>query len=161
MTTSGRYAHLPLRPCVGVALFNTEGKVFVGERIDTPGSWQMPQGGIDEGEDILLAARRELAEETGITQADMIRVAEHTIHYELPDALVERLWGGSKYRGQDQTWVAMRFTGKDADIHLERFAHPEFSQYQWVRLADTLDLIVPFKRDVYRQVIDLFGDIAL
>lgn len=157
---SGKYAHLPLRPCVGVALFNAENKVFVGERIDTPSAWQMPQGGIDEGEDVVIAAKRELQEETGITQAELIRVAERPIHYELPDALVEKLWGGCAFRGQEQIWVAMRFTGNDRDIDLSGFEHPEFSRWQWVDLSQTIDLIVPFKRDVYRQIMSLFADIA-
>lgn len=147
------------RPCVGIALFNAENHVFVGERIDTPGAWQMPQGGIDEGEDIATAAMRELAEETGTDKATIIRTAEETIRYDLPEHLQNQLWNGI-FAGQEQTWVAARFTGQDSDIDIKSFNPPEFSAWQWVPLEQTIDLIVPFKRDVYQRVIDLFSDIA-
>lgn len=150
---------LPYRPCVGIALFNHEGKVFVGERIDTPGAWQMPQGGIDAGEDIKEAALREMAEEIGCVKAEFLRIISEPICYDVPPALQNEYWDG-KYRGQEQIWVALRFTGEDSDINLEAFEHPEFSRWQWVALHDTLSLIVPFKQDVYRQVIMLFSDIA-
>ena len=146
------------RPCVGIALFNQEGKVFVGERIDTPNAWQMPQGGIDEGEDVKQAALRELKEEIGTDKAQIIKVADRKIRYELPDDLIAKLWNG-KYRGQEQIWLAAKFTGIDSDIKLDAFEHPEFSSWQWVDIADTLDLIVPFKRNIYSQVIDMFSDI--
>lgn len=157
---------LPYRPCVGIALFNQDGHVFVGERIDTPGAWQMPQGGIDPGEDITLAALRELSEEVGTDQADIIRISDTPLYYDLPDdwekyGMENRtLWNG-KYRGQVQTWVAARFTGSDADIDLETYEKPEFSAWQWIPLSQTIDLIVPFKRDVYVQVIQQFRDIAI
>ena len=144
------------RPCVGIALFHENGKVFVGERIDNPGAWQMPQGGIDEGEDLETAAFRELAEEIGTDKAEIMKIAERTLKYDLPDHLINKLWGGT-YRGQEQHWVAMRFTGEDSDINLEAHARPEFSAWQWVDFSDILDLIVPFKRDVYRDVMDMFG----
>lgn len=153
--------HLPYRPCVGIALFNDEGKVFVGERIDTPGAWQMPQGGIDKGEDIKIAAFRELYEETGVQRAEIIRVADKKLRYDLPDELGpegRNLWGG-KYRGQEQTWVAMRFTGSDSDVNLTNHEPAEFRRWQWVYLHEATDLIVPFKREVYAQVITLFKDI--
>jgi len=146
------------RPCVGIALFNKDNHVFVGERIDTPGAWQMPQGGIDEGEDIESAAMRELWEETGTDKADIIRVAGETIHYDLPSHLQNKLWNGI-FAGQEQTWVAARFTGDDADINIRHFNPPEFSAWQWVALTKTIDLIVPFKRDVYQRVIGLFSDV--
>lgn len=147
------------RPCVGIALFNAKGQVFVGERIDTPGAWQMPQGGIDEGEDITAAAMRELGEETGTNKAEIIRVCDDTpIRYDLPEHLRNKLWNGV-FAGQEQVWVAARFTGKDSDINLMSFDPPEFSAWQWVDLARTTDLIVPFKRDVYERVIALFSDI--
>ena len=149
---------LPYRPCVGIALFNNEGKVFVGERIDTPGAWQMPQGGIEQDEDIKLAAMRELKEEVGTNNASVIRVHGETICYDLPSDLVGHFWHG-KYKGQEQTWVAMRFEGADSDIQLDADEHPEFSQWQWMALEDTLDLIVPFKRGTYEQLIDIFKDI--
>ena len=155
---------LPYRPCVGIALFNQEGDVFVGERIDTPGAWQMPQGGIDPGEDIKKAAFRELKEETGIDKAEIIKVADENLFYDLPDELIgfedekKCLWEG-KFRGQEQTWIAMRFTGLNQDIKLDEFEHPEFSNWEWVPLNEVGERIVPFKRDVYKKVIELFKDI--
>ena len=146
------------RPCVGIALFNADGHVFVGERIDTPGSWQMPQGGIDEGEDISTAALRELQEETGTNKAEIIRIAEESIRYDFPQHLQNKLWNGS-FTGQEQRWVAMRFNGSDADIDINSFDPPEFSAWQWVPLEKTMHLIIPFKRDVYQKVIDLFSSI--
>lgn len=150
---------LPYRPCVGIALFNPSGQVFVGERIDTPGAWQMPQGGVDEGEEIVAAAHRELLEEVGTDMAELIRVADRTIRYDVPMELSTKHWGG-KYRGQEQTWVAMRFIGQDSDIHLDGHDVPEFSRWQWVDLQRTVDLIVPFKRETYAEVINLFQDLA-
>lgn len=146
------------RPCVGIALFNAQGQVFVGERIDTPGAWQMPQGGIDNGEAIEAAALRELQEEIGTASAQILRIAEETIRYDLPKNLRNTLWNGA-YAGQEQTWVAARFTGSDSDIDLNCFDPPEFRAWQWVDLGETIDLIVPFKRDTYRKVIALFSDL--
>lgn len=151
--------NLPYRPCVGVCLFNTQGLVFVGERIDTPGAWQMPQGGMDEGELIEDTALRELKEEIGTDRAEVLKIASETICYDLPDHLVTNLWDG-RFRGQKQRWVAMRFTGSDEDIDLNVHNPAEFSSWQWVELHKTLDLIVPFKRDVYNFVIDQFSDLT-
>ncbi len=147
--------NLPYRPCVGIALFNNEGKVFVGERIDTPEAWQMPQGGIDEGEDIEAAALRELKEEIGTNNATLLKIHDQKIRYDLPPELQKRLWNG-QYAGQEQTWVAMRFDGQDSDIVLDADARPEFSKWQWVDLDKTIDLIVPFKRKTYERVISAF-----
>ena len=155
---------LPYRPCVGIALFNDEGKVFVGERIDTPGAWQMPQGGIDEGEDLEIAALRELQEEIGTDKASLIKIHDKKIKYDLPPHLMGEghegrvLWGG-KYKGQEQTWVAMRFEGNDDDIVLDADERPEFSRWQWVELDKTLDLIVPFKQETYAKVIAAFKNL--
>lgn len=147
------------RPCVGIALFNNAGKVFVGERIDTPGAWQMPQGGVDQGEEVEQTAMRELAEETGTNKAEIIKIADRKIRYDLPEDLRKKLWNG-KYKGQEQTWIAACFTGIDTDINLNAFNPPEFSAWQWAELKETVDLIVPFKRDIYTQIIDMFEDIA-
>ena len=151
---------LPYRPCVGIALFNQVGEVFVGERIDTPGAWQMPQGGIDDGEDIETAAFRELQEEVGTQRAEIIRISEQVVRYDLPPDVQKRLWNG-QFRGQEQIWVAMRFNGMDEDIILDDHDDPEFRQWQWLPLPETIELIVPFKRDVYRQVITMFDDIGV
>lgn len=152
--------NLPYRPCVGLVLFNKNGHVFVGKRIDTPGGWQMPQGGIDEGEDIKTAALRELKEEVGTDKVQILRIADQTIKYDVPMELSTKHWGG-KFRGQEQTWVALRFTGNDSDIHLNSHTPPEFSAWKWIPLSETVDAIVPFKRETYEKVITLFQDIAL
>jgi len=149
---------LPYRPCVGIALYNQENKIFVGERIDSPAAWQMPQGGVDPGETTKQTALRELKEEIGTDKAEIIEIAPRTICYDLPDRLIKKLWNG-KYRGQEQTWVAAKFTGQDSDINLNAFNPPEFSDWQWVDLNKTINLIVPFKRDIYREVIDMFRHI--
>lgn len=148
------------RPCAGIALFNKEGKVFVGERIDTPGAWQMPQGGIDDGEDLNIAAFRELREEIGTDKASILSIMSEKIRYDLPPHLLNKLWNG-KYAGQEQTWIAMRFEGEDSDIKLDADDRPEFSQWQWVELDKTLDLIVPFKRETYKILIEEFKEFSL
>ena len=155
-------AALPYRPCVGVMLVNAEGKVFVGQRIDAKEGdrWQMPQGGIDEGEDLHAAAFRELAEETGVGEglATILATTNEELLYDLPDELLGKLWGG-RYRGQRQIWVLMRFTGNDDDIDLEGHDPPEFLAWKWVEPDALPELIVPFKRRVYRAVLDEFREL--
>ena len=150
---------LPYRPCVGIMLFNADGKVFVGKRLDqTVEAWQMPQGGIDNGESPREAALRELGEEVGTHKAEIIGEMADWITYDLPEHLIGVAFHG-KYKGQRQKWFALRFTGTDGDIDLA--AHdPEFSDYRWVSLDELPDLIVPFKRQTYRQVIAALGHFA-
>lgn len=147
---------LPYRACVGIALFNDEGKVFVGERIDSPGAWQMPQGGIDEGEDLNIAAFREMLEEIGTDKAEILEVGAKKLRYDLPPHLLGRLWK-NQYRGQEQTWIALRYTGQDSDICLDAHDPAEFQRWKWVDLNEILELIVPFKKDTYREVIAMFS----
>lgn len=154
-------ANLPYRPCVGVMLVNAEGKVFVGKRIDNRegDAWQMPQGGIDPGEDLDMAAKRELAEETGIDPAlaPIEARCSEELYYDLPPELLGKLWGG-RYRGQRQMWLLARFKGSDTDIKLDAHDPAEFCEWKWVEPATLPDLIVPFKRDVYRAVLAQFAD---
>jgi putative (di)nucleoside polyphosphate hydrolase len=149
---------LPYRRGVGIALFDREGRVFVAERIDTPGAWQMPQGGIDPDEEPWPAALRELKEEIGTEKAEYL-AETGWLRYDLPPDLVGHVWRG-RYRGQEQKWFAARFTGRDADIDLRTHSHPEFRAWRWARLAELPDLIVPFKRDLYRAVAEAFAPFA-
>jgi len=133
-------------------LLNCEGQVLVGQRIDMPSEhWQMPQGGIDPGEDVRSAAFRELREEIGTDKATILAESEDWLTYDVPPDLKKRLWGG-RYRGQSQKWMVMRFTGRDADIDLETH-QPEFSAWKWVDIETLPDLIVPFKRDLYSLLV--------
>ena len=149
---------LPYRPCAGVMLINRDGRVFVGQRIDsTLEAWQMPQGGLDEGEDARAGALRELEEETGITP-DLVEVLARStgeLTYDLPPDLAGKLWKG-RYRGQRQTWFLCRFLGRDADVDLAT-AEPEFRAWKWVSPDELPDLIVPFKRSLYQNVLAEFA----
>ena len=165
-----QFAGLPYRPCVGVMMVNAQGRVFVGQRIDTRDraargeaavgegdAWQMPQGGIDDGEDVRPAGLRELHEETGVT-ADLVQViaeSREEYFYDLPPELLGRLWKG-RYRGQRQKWLLLRFTGEDSQIDLNAHDPAEFADWKWADPEELPDLIVPFKRRVYRQVLDEF-----
>ena len=142
---------LPLRSGVGIVLLNKENKVFVARRIDNPKNfWQMPQGGVDKGEDFLKAAFRELKEETSIRSVELIKELEGTITYELPERLLGIIWKG-KYRGQKQKWFLMRFIGEDSEININT-KHPEFLDWKWIDLDLITDLVVDFKHHVYQEV---------
>ena len=146
-------SNLPLRSGVGIVVLNKENKVFVAKRIDNPKNfWQMPQGGVDEGEDFLKAAYRELEEETSIKNVKLIKELDGTITYELPDRLLGLIWKG-KYRGQKQKWFLMRFVGMDDEINIKT-KHPEFLEWKWVDLDKITDLVVDFKLHVYKEVKD-------
>lgn len=158
---------LPYRPCVGIMLLNDAGRVWIGRRPDAanepegPGAWwQMPQGGIDETEDPAAAALRELEEETGIRSARIIAESAGWYTYELPVPLRPKAWGG-RWAGQRQKWFAARFEGSEAEIVLDRPGHkPEFDIWRWAGIDELVDLIVPFKRAVYAQVVREFAAIA-
>lgn len=143
------------RPCVGILLVNRDGGIFVGERLDTPAAWQMPQGGIDEGEQPVEAATRELLEETGISSAAVVAVSRDWLTYDLPAKLSRTAWGG-RYRGQAQIWVLFRFTGSDAEIDIVT-PHPEFGRWKWTDPDSLLAEIVAFKRSVYEAVLAEFA----
>ena len=152
--------NLAYRPCAGIMLANTEGQVFVGQRIDKApegDAWQMPQGGIDKGETAREAALRELTEETGIAPdlVDIIAESSTEHYYDLPPELLGKVWGG-KYRGQRQSWFLMRFKGQDSDIDIAT-SHAEFSKWQWVSPDRLPELIVPFKKRLYEALVAEFA----
>ncbi len=148
----------PYRSGVGIMLLDAEGRVFVARRIDTPGdAWQMPQGGIDDGETPRAAALRELAEEIGTNKAEIIAESRDWLAYDLPPELAARVWGG-RYRGQRQKWFVMRFTGADGDFRLAT-AEPEFSAWKWVEAAELPRLVIPFKRALYEALLEEFREV--
>ena len=156
--TPEQIARLPYRPCVGVMLMNAQGLVFVGQRNDRfEDAWQMPQGGVDKGEQARDAALRELWEETGVT-ADLVEVVDETadwLPYELPHDVVPQIWKG-RFRGQEQKWFLMRFLGTDDQVNIQT-EHPEFTRWRWQPVDQLVEKIVPFKRDVYERVLLAFA----
>ncbi len=146
----------PYRAGVGIVLLNDRGLVFVGRRSDTPGAWQMPQGGIDRGETPREAAIRELEEETGADKAEIVAESRGWLSYDLPPEIAARVWGG-RYRGQRQKWFVFRFTGTDDDIDLGAH-YPEFDAWKWAPPVEIADRIVPFKRALYRALLEEFSE---
>ena len=143
--------NLPLRSGVGIVLLNKDNKVFVAKRIDNQKNfWQMPQGGVDEGEDYLTAAHRELEEETSVKNVNLVKELNGLMSYELPENLLGIIWKG-KYRGQEQKWFVMKFLGKDTEINIKT-ENPEFCEWKWIDLENITDLVVDFKRHVYVDV---------
>ena len=146
-----KLSELPLRSGVGIVVLNNQNKVFVAKRIDNPKNfWQMPQGGVDEGENFLNAAYRELEEETSIKKVELIQELEGTITYELPDRLLGIIWKG-KYRGQKQKWFLMRFNGEDNEINIKT-KNPEFLDWKWIEIDQLTEVVVDFKLHVYKEV---------
>jgi putative (di)nucleoside polyphosphate hydrolase len=146
-----KFKNLPLRSGVGVILLNRDNEVFVAKRIDNPKSfWQMPQGGVEKGEDFLKAAYRELEEETSIKSVELIKELDGTLTYELPDHLLGIIWKG-KYKGQNQKWFLMKFTGTEQEINIKT-KNPEFLEWKWIELEQITKFVVDFKLQVYKEI---------
>ena len=143
---------LPMRTGVGIALLNSENKVFVAKRKDNPvDKWQMPQGGVDHGEDLLSAMKRELLEETSVSNIEVLKVLDKWLEYELPKKLIGIIWKG-KYRGQKQKWFIVKFLGKDSEIDLNT-KNPEFIEWKWIDINELPNVIVHFKKHIYIEML--------
>ena len=158
----------PYRPCAGIMVLNRAGLVFIGRRnsgpehTDTKNDWQMPQGGIDEGEDTYQAALRELYEETNIKSVEKLGEIREWLYYDIPRDLIGQAWGG-KYRGQKQKWYALRFTGNDSEIDIAHPAgghEPEFVDWRWEKMSTLPSIVVPFKRQTYERVVAVLQKFA-
>ena len=150
------YYYRPYRPCVGIALVNKDNLVFVGTRIDNPKNhWQMPQGGIDEGESEIEAGFREMEEEIGTRNAELLSIHSKWIPYDIPEGLADKIWQG-QFRGQEQKWLLFRFLGNDSEIEINTL-EPEFNSWKWVSPEEVVNSAIFFKRRVYRQVLSEFG----
>jgi len=147
------------RKCVGIMILNDNNEILVGRRLDHPsGFWQMPQGGIDDNENPEEAVWREMMEEIGTNNAELIKMSSQWIDYKIPQDTLDQLPWGKKYVGQTQKWFVFRFTGQESDINVET-ENPEFSEWKWAKLNSLVDNIVPFKRDVYKKILEEFKDI--
>lgn len=154
------YAERPYRPCVGMMLINSQNQVFAARRIDNRAeAWQMPQGGIDEGESVEAACFREMEEEIGTRNARILATHPDWLDYDIPETLAGKLWSG-RYRGQTQKWVALRFEGDDTDINIQT-EEPEFCDWRWIDPGQLSALAVPFKRSVYNAVLEEFAPLFL
>jgi putative (di)nucleoside polyphosphate hydrolase len=164
-----RFEDLPYRQCIGMTVINADGHVFIGRRIDGPEHidathvWQMPQGGLDSGEDPYDCALRELYEETNIKSVKRLAAIDDWLSYDIPEEILGQAWNG-KYRGQTQKWFALRFAGKDSEIDVRRPGggkhKPEFMDWRWEPIANLPELVVPFKRKIYERVVKEFTRFA-
>jgi len=145
---------LPYRNGVGIMLINDNKKIFVGKRIDNKSAWQMPQGGVDQDENIVDAVKRELKEETGVSSIKIIKKSDKIYTYDLPDYLLGKIWKG-RFKGQKQTWFLAQFLGTDDEIYLDQ-KNAEFKEWKWVGINELPDLIVPFKKDLYQELVKEF-----
>jgi len=158
--SSNKSKNLPLRLGVGIVLLNSDNKVFVGKRIDNPVNfWQMPQGGVDDNENLLYAAKRELKEETSIESVKLIKEIDHWLTYELPKDLLGKIWKG-KYRGQKQKWFIMRFIGNEKEINVKT-KNPEFFDWKWSELSELPSVAVHFKADIYKKIKEELTSLSL